>query len=114
MHFNEEHFMSLNFDSLFVGDVPDGGRVAPVKRGKYDFAVAYPDPVSLPNEHIVESVAEALAENGSDLAIYPHPQGNTLLRQYVAEKLSRDRDINAGVDDIILGNGSGHTIELLC
>jgi len=114
LHFNEEHFMSLNFDSLFVGDVPDGGRVAPVKRGKYDFAVAYPDPVSLPNEHIVESVAEALAENGSDLAIYPHPQGNTLLRQYVAEKLSRDRDINAGVDDIILGNGSGHPIELLC
>ena len=106
--------MSLNFDSLFVSDIPAGGRVSPAKRGKYDFAVAYPDPVSLPHDHIVESVSEALAESGSDLAIYPHPQGNTALRQYVSEKIARDRDIRVGVDDIILGNGSGHPIELLC
>ena len=106
--------MSLNFDSLFVSDIPAGGRVSQAKRGKYDFAVAYPDPVSLPHDHIVESVSEALAESGSDLAIYPHPQGNTALRQYVSEKIARDRDIRVDVDDIILGNGSGHPIELLC
>ena len=43
------------------------------KRGKYDFAVAYPDPASLPLEELTDALAQALSEEGRDLAIYAHP-----------------------------------------
>ena len=105
--------MSFDFQSIFAEHTPEGGRGARSRRGKYDFAVAYPDPVSLPHEQILECLNEALSETGDDLAIYPHPQGNTPLREYVAEKLRRERDIDSTADDIILGNGSGQPIDMI-
>ena len=105
--------MALDFRSLLADHIPDGGRGARPRRGKYDFAVAYPDPVSLPHDKIMECLSEALSETGDDLAVYPHPQGNTPLREYVAEKIKRERDINATADDIILGNGSGQPIDMI-
>ena len=111
--FFKEIFMALDFRSLLADHIPDGGRGARPRRGKYDFAVAYPDPVSLPHDKIMECLSEALSETGDDLAVYPHPQGNTPLREYVAEKIRRERDINATADDIILGNGSGQPIDMI-
>ena len=105
--------MSFDFHSIFAAYTPEGGRVARSRRGKYDFAVAYPDPVSLPHEQIIECLSEALSERGDDLAIYPHPQGNIPLREYVAEKLRRERDIDSTAEDIILGNGSGQPIDMI-
>ena len=102
--------MVLDFKDIFADNIPLRGRVTRARRGKYDFAVAYPDPVSLPHNDIVRCLEEALSETGDDLAVYPHPQGNTPLREYVAEKLRDERDIDASLDDIILGNGSGHPI----
>ena len=105
--------MVLDFKDMFAANIPLRGRVARPRRGKYDFAVAYPDPVSLPHEDIVRCLEDALAETGDDLAVYPHPQGNTPLREYVAEKLRDEREIQSSPDDIILGNGSGHPIDMI-
>ncbi|SVC14312.1 uncharacterized protein METZ01_LOCUS267166, partial [marine metagenome] len=106
--------MVFDFQNILATNVLETTRVTPAKKGKYDFAVAYPDPVSLPHAEILECLREALAESGSELAVYPHPQGNTPLRQYVAEKIGRDRDIQVTEDDIILGNGSGQPIDMIC
>lgn len=106
--------MAFDFETMFADALPKGGRQVPARRGKYDFAVAYPDPVSFPRREILECLSEALEESASDLAIYPHPQGNTPLREYVTEKLARDRDIHVPVEDIVLGNGSGHPIDMIC
>lgn len=83
------------------------------KRGKYDFAVAYPDPASLPLEELTDALAQALSEEGRDLAIYAHPQGYLPLREWIAEKLRNERGINITADDLILGDGSGQPIHML-
>jgi len=106
--------MAFEFQNILANHIPETSRVTPARKGKYDFAVAYPDPLSLPHTEILECLKEALEESGSELAVYPHPQGNTPLRQYIAEKIGRDRDINVSEDEIILGNGSGQPIDMIC
>ena len=106
--------MAVDFESMFAENLPEGTRIEPARRGKYDFAVAYPDPKSLPFDHMIECATEALREHGSDLAVYPHPQGNVYLREYVSEKIARDRQISVSADEIILGNGSNQLIEMIC
>ena len=103
----------LDFDQLFAHNAPAGRALGTARRGTYDFAVAYPDPASLPLDDLVEGLRAALAEEGEDLALYAHPQGYTPLREYVANKLARDRAIHVTADDIILGDGSGQPIHMI-
>ena len=104
----------FSFDGLFSRQAPEArGRAGAVKRGKYDFAVAYPDPKSIPFDGLVAGLQEALKEEGEDLAIYAHPQGYLPLREFVGDKLARDRDIHVSPDDIILGDGSGQPIHMM-
>ena len=66
----------FSFENLYSGRAPEARpRVSAVKRGKYDFAVAYPDPKSIPFDGLVEGLQDALRVEGEDLAIYAHPQG---------------------------------------
>ena len=83
------------------------------RRGKYDFAVAYPDPVSLPYQGLVSSLQTALGEEGRDLAIYGDIQGYQPLREYVAAKLVRDRKLEVAAEDIILGDGSAQPLHMV-
>jgi 2-aminoadipate transaminase len=90
----------------------------PVIRGenrhaKYDFAVAYPDPDTLPLEGLADSLRAALEREGRDLALYPVSYGLPSLREWVAEKLARDRNMKVGVDDIVLTSGSGEAISMI-
>jgi len=90
----------------------------PVVRGesrhaKYDFAVAYPDPDTLPLEGLADSLRVALEREGRDLAIYPVPAGLPSLREWVVDKLARDRNMSVTVDDIVLTSGSGEAISML-
>ena len=90
----------------------------PVVRGenrhaKYDFAVAYPDPETLPLEGLADSLKVALEREGKDLALYPVAAGLPSLREWVAEKLARDRNMKVGIDDIVLTSGSGEAISML-
>ncbi len=104
----------FSFDGLYSKHAPEARpRAGTVKRGKYDFAVAYPDPKSIPFDGLLQGLQQGLREEGEDLAIYAHPQGYRPLREFVADKLARDRNINVTPDDIILGDGSGQPIHNL-
>lgn len=104
---------AFDFTALLSSRTAEARPLGMAKRGKYDFAVAYPDPASLPLDGLVEGLKQALAEEGRDLALYAHPQGYTPLREFVAAKLQRDRNIQATADDIILGDGSGQPIHMV-
>ena len=102
----------FNYDDLY-------SRVSiPVARGenrhaKYDFAVAYPDPDTLPLDGLADAVRVALEREGKGLALYPVSTGLPSLREWVAEKLARDRSMKVGVDDIVLTSGSGEAISMI-
>jgi 2-aminoadipate transaminase len=104
---------TFTYDSLFAKSAPPPKPLGMSPRGKYDFAVAYPDPHSLPLEGLVDALKQALAEEGGDLALYAHPQGYPPLREFVANKLARDRNIHVSADDIILGDGSSQPIHMV-
>ena len=103
---------SFNYDSLY------SQLSVPVVRGesrhaRYDFAVAYPDPDTLPLEGLADSLRVALEREGKGLALYPVAAGLPSLREWVAEKLARDRNMTVNVDDIVLTSGSGEAISML-
>ncbi len=104
---------NLRYADLFASRTPGPSPAAPVRRQKYDFAVAYPDPGSLPLDELTESLKQALDEEGRDLAVYPHTQGYPPLREYVAQKLEDDRGIQVSPDEIVLGDGSSQPIHML-
>ena len=104
---------SLSYESLFAESSPEPQEGGPVRRARYDFAVAYPDPASLPLDGLAEGLAQALKEEGRDLAIYPDRSGYRPLRELVAEKLAVDRDIHVSPDDVVIGSGSSQPIQLL-
>ena len=62
----------------------------------------------------MESLKQGLDEEGENLAIYTDQDGYPKLRQFIADKLSRERDMKVGVDDIIMGDGSGQPIHMIC
>lgn len=103
----------FNYDNLFARNVPDRAPMRVVERAKYDFAIAYPDPGSIPTEALTECLTQALAEEGQDLAVYPHEQGYPPLREYVVQKLSRDRGIETSSDNVFLADGSSQPNHML-
>ena len=104
---------AFSYDALYARAAADPRPLGVARRGKFDFAVAYPDPGSLPLDELVDSLRQGLSEEGRDLAIYHHPQGYPPLREFVAAKLARDRGIHVTADDILLGDGSGQPIHLI-
>jgi len=104
----------FSYSALLSKQAADPVKAGPrPRRGKYDFAVAYPDPASLPLEELTDGLAQALAEEGRELASYSHPQGYPPLREWIAEKLGRERGIHITADDLILADGSGQPIHML-
>ena len=103
----------FSFSGLISDRAPAPRPGAAVKRAKYDFAVAYPDPDSLPLDDLAASLRSALGEEGRGLAVYPHTQGYPPLREYVADKLRRTRSIDVTPDDIILADGSSQPLHMI-
>ena len=55
---------AFSYDDLFVDDLPDSPpRGAPVRQ-KYDFAVAYPAPETLPLDGLVDALRDGLRGGG--------------------------------------------------
>ncbi len=102
----------FNYDSLFAERAPITTRGAN-RHARYDFAVAYPDPDTLPLTGLADALRVALEREGRDLAYYPVSAGYPPLRELVAEKLQRDRQMDVSPDDIILTSGSGEAINML-
>lgn len=104
---------TFNFDALFSQSVIEPRMMGGPRRGKYDFAIAYPDPRSIPLADLSTALAQGLAEEGQDLALYLSAQGYTPLRNFLAAKLARDRRINVTADDILLTGGAGQAIHVI-
>lgn len=101
------------YDHLFASNVPESQAGGPVHRAKYDFAIAYPDPSTVPIKKLAQALDEGLIEEGSELAVYPDKQGYEPLREFVSNKLAVDRNIHVSADQIILGDGSSQPIHAL-
>ncbi|PKB78588.1 MAG: hypothetical protein BZY88_17640 [SAR202 cluster bacterium Io17-Chloro-G9] len=102
----------FDYQQLFSKNSRVGAR-STFPRPKYDFAVAYPDPDTLPLEGLAQSLKVALEREGADLAYYPHTAGLLSLRQLVADKLARDRNMKVSADHVVLTSGSGEAISML-
>ena len=102
----------FNYEGLFAERAPITTRGAN-RHARYDFAVAYPDPDTLPLTGLVEALSTALEREGRDLAYYPVSAGYPPLRELVAEKLRRDRQMEVTAEDIVLTSGSGEAINML-
>ncbi len=105
---------TFSFEDLFSASIPsepEGRGAHP--RSRYDFGVAYPDPDSLPLAELAEALRVGLEEEGRDLALYPHPQGYPPLREYLAEKLARNRKLSVAAEDIMLGEGSSQPNHMI-
>lgn len=104
---------NLNFGKLISKSIPDLTTPKEHIRPKYDFGVAYPDPESIPISELIHSLSTGLEEEGKELALYPHPDGYTPLREFVSKKLSSDRNIYVGPEQIILTDGSLESIHMV-
>ena len=49
--------MTKNIFENFSNNSPKGESFVPVQRAKYDFAVAYPDPESIPIDGLTNSIS---------------------------------------------------------
>ena len=102
----------FSYETLFAKNAPVGAR-STFRHPKYDFAVAYPDPDTLPLEGLSDALKTALEREGRDLAYYPMGAGLLSLRELVADKLARDRNMTITADDVVLTAGSGEAISML-
>ena len=103
----------IEFDKILSKQAPPFRDRSELPRGKYDFAIAYPDPDSLPIDDLVRALTQGLSEEGSDLALYPDVQGYGPLREYVSHKLKRDRKMTVDPEQIVLGDGSSQHISMI-
>jgi 2-aminoadipate transaminase len=105
--------VTFNFDALFSQNTIEPRMMGGSRRGKYDFAIAYPDPRSIPLTGLSTALAKALAEEGEDLALYLSAQGYEPLRAFLAAKLARDRNLHVTANDLLLTAGAGQSIHVI-
>ncbi len=102
----------FSYERLFASGVPVS-KAGGWPHAKYDFAVAYPDPDTLPLDGLADSLRAALHRDGKDLAFYPDAAGLHSLRVLLAEKLGRDRNMVVTPEDVVLTAGSSEAIAMV-
>jgi len=106
---------SIDYAKLYSAGLPDPApRWAPFP--KYYFVGGNNDPEQIPIEGLIEAAASVLRREGPKLAIYNlglGPQGYPGLRQFVADKVKRQRGIDAPIEDILITTGSGQGIDMI-
>lgn len=78
----------------------------------YAFAGGQPDPGSFPYDELAAATARMLREDGAAALTYGDPQGYPGLRELVAHKYARYEGLQAGSENILIANGSGHALSL--
>ncbi len=102
----------FSYEGLFAANTPEN-MPGKTRHAKFDFAVAYPDPDTLPLDGLADAARSVLAREGRDLAYYTDPAGYSELRRLVAEKLNRDRNMKVDADGLVLTGGSGEAISMV-
>lgn len=107
---------SFNYDALFSENSSDTP-ITFATHAKYDFAVAYPAPETLPMDGLIQALRTAVdsdsVKTAREMAYYPHQLGSPELREYTSAKLVEDRGFKVGADEIALTNGSGEANGLV-
>ena len=83
---------------------------------KYNFIGGHSDPEMVPMEGFVESAGRVFRGDPRNIAMYNFsggPQGILPLREFVVDKLARDRGIETTVEEVLITSGSGQGIELI-
>ena len=102
----------FSFEKLFAKNAPVGAKTS-FRRPKYDFAVAYPDPDTLPLEGLANAMRTALERDGKELSYYPDYVGLLSLRELIADKLVRDRNMKITAEDVVITSGSGEANSMI-
>ena len=102
----------FNFKNFYSSDSKEQDVKKPV-HAKYDFAVAYPAPETIPLEGLLKGLKQGLDREGKDMAYYPHPFGSEELRNFIKKKLKDDRNIDTSIDEILVTHGSGEANSLI-
>lgn len=103
----------FDLESLYASGTPGPRRSLMGRPARYEFAIAYADPDSLPLQGLARGLEEALQQEGRDLALYPPSLGHAGTRELLTEKLHADRGIRADPDTIMLTSGSMQAINLV-
>ena len=107
---------TINYQDFWaknIADIENSRGIKAPSRAKYDFAIAYPDPDTLPLEELSESIRSSLLEQGRNLAIYPDPLGYEPLRQFISTKIKKTRNIDVDPNQILLTNGSLEALRIV-
>jgi len=106
----------FSYDTLFSETSTDTP-LNPVAHAKYDFAVAYPAPETLPMDGLIQALQTAVDSDSekvlAEMAYYPQQLGALELREFTARKLAADRGFTVSAEEIALTNGSGEAIGLV-
>jgi 2-aminoadipate transaminase len=63
-------------------------------------------------EGLHEALGRALKDKGRDLVLYPDPQGHPEMREFIVEKMARERGMSIHPDQVLVTGGSGPAIAL--
>lgn len=77
------------------------------------FAGGLPNPISFPQEELLESMERIVKEYGSSVFQYSITAGLPELRQYIADRYNRNFGLNLTIDNIIITTGSQQALDLL-
>lgn len=77
------------------------------------FAGGLPNPISFPQEELLESMERIVKEYGSSVFQYSITAGLPELRQYIADRYNRKFGLNLTIDNIIITTGSQQALDLL-
>ena len=94
----------FNYDEIFSKKSSDNP-INIVSHAKYDFAVAYPAPETLPMDGLIQSLATAMDTNSekvsNEMAYYPHILGSVELREFTSQKLRDERGFIVDKEQIV-------------
>lgn len=77
------------------------------------FAGGLPNPISFPQEELLESMQRIVKTYGSKVFQYSITAGLPQLRQYVADKYNKKYGLNLSIDNIIITTGSQQALDLI-
>ena len=104
----------FDFNPFIAQRVPAGAQAgAGRERMKYDFGTGFPDPDVFPIEDMKRALSTALDEKGRDLVRYPDPRGLPEAREFIAQKLRRERGMHITADQVLITGGSGMALAIV-